>query len=194
VHRGELTKQGSRLVRWAVIEGTVRYHGGGKLAGDYRQIAERRGKNKPPSRSLAKCSCSSTTACATGDPSPGQDRVSELGHAPRALENGMTPTHCGEIDDLLEPEESWPERTMLRAASAKECLATESARSKIDQPWCGTRQPNTAPNPSTSRASITFKRTHDQHQHLDTTPLLQECRSALEPSHSSAMLRAWTFD
>jgi transposase len=46
VHRGNLTKQGSLLVRWAVIEGTVRYHGGGKLAADYRQIAERRGKNK----------------------------------------------------------------------------------------------------------------------------------------------------
>jgi hypothetical protein len=39
-------KQGSRLVRWAVIEGTVRYHGGGKLAADYRHIAQRRGKNK----------------------------------------------------------------------------------------------------------------------------------------------------
>jgi transposase len=46
VHRGQLTKQGSRLVRWAVVEGTVRYHGGGKLAADYRKIAERRGKNK----------------------------------------------------------------------------------------------------------------------------------------------------
>src|SRR5215217_5741469 len=46
VQRGQLTKQGSRLVRWAVIEGTVRYHGGGKLAADFRQIAERRGKNK----------------------------------------------------------------------------------------------------------------------------------------------------
>jgi transposase len=46
VRRGGITKQGSRLVRWAVIEGTVRYHGGGKLAADYRQIAERRGKNK----------------------------------------------------------------------------------------------------------------------------------------------------
>ena len=46
VRRGAVTKQGSRLVRWAVIEGTVRYHGGGKLAADYRQIAERRGKNK----------------------------------------------------------------------------------------------------------------------------------------------------
>jgi transposase len=45
VHRGEMTKQGSRLVRWAVM-GTVRYHGGGKLAADYRRIAERRGKNR----------------------------------------------------------------------------------------------------------------------------------------------------
>jgi transposase len=46
VRRGGVTKQGSRLVRWAVIEDTVRYHGGGKLAADYRTIAERRGKNK----------------------------------------------------------------------------------------------------------------------------------------------------
>jgi transposase len=46
VRRGNITKQGSRLVRWAVIEGTVRYHGGGKLAADYRTIAERRGTNK----------------------------------------------------------------------------------------------------------------------------------------------------
>jgi transposase len=46
VHRGGVTKQGSRLVRWAVIEGTVRYHGGPHLAAAYRQIAERRGKHK----------------------------------------------------------------------------------------------------------------------------------------------------
>ena len=46
VRRGGVTKQGSRLVRWAVIEGTVRYHGGGKLAADFHKIAERRGKNK----------------------------------------------------------------------------------------------------------------------------------------------------
>jgi len=46
VHRGAVTKQGSRLVRWAVIEGTVRYHGGGKLAADWHRIAERRGKHK----------------------------------------------------------------------------------------------------------------------------------------------------
>jgi transposase len=54
VRRGNVTKQGSRLVRWAVIEGTVRYHGGGKLAADYRAIAERRGKNKATVASARK--------------------------------------------------------------------------------------------------------------------------------------------
>ena len=46
VRRGGVTKQGSRLVRWAVIEGTVRYHGGPTLAADWHQIAERRGTHK----------------------------------------------------------------------------------------------------------------------------------------------------
>jgi transposase len=46
VHRGRITKQGSRLVRWALIEAVSRYHGGPKLAGDYRRIAQRRGRNK----------------------------------------------------------------------------------------------------------------------------------------------------
>jgi transposase len=44
--RGPITKQGSRLVRWALIEAVSRYHGGPKLAGDFRCIAERRGTNK----------------------------------------------------------------------------------------------------------------------------------------------------
>jgi transposase len=44
--RGRISKQGSRLLRWALIEGTARYHGGPTMAGAYRRIAERRGKNK----------------------------------------------------------------------------------------------------------------------------------------------------
>jgi transposase len=44
--RGSITKQGSKLVRWAVIEAVSRYHGGPRLAGDFRRIAERRGTNK----------------------------------------------------------------------------------------------------------------------------------------------------
>jgi transposase len=44
--RGPITKQGSRLVRWALIEAVSRYHGGPRLAGDVRRIAQRRGTNK----------------------------------------------------------------------------------------------------------------------------------------------------
>jgi hypothetical protein len=44
--RGSITKQGSRLVRWALIEAVSRYHGGPGLAAGFRRIAERRGTNK----------------------------------------------------------------------------------------------------------------------------------------------------
>jgi hypothetical protein len=46
VRRGRITKQGSKLVRWAVIEAVSRYHGGPRLAGGFRRVAERRGTNK----------------------------------------------------------------------------------------------------------------------------------------------------
>jgi transposase len=48
VHRGSITKQGSRLVRWAAIEavGNYRAKGNEQLRADYRRIAERRGKYK----------------------------------------------------------------------------------------------------------------------------------------------------
>ena len=45
-HRREISKQGSRLLRWALIEAISRYHGGPVLAGKYREIAKRRGKNR----------------------------------------------------------------------------------------------------------------------------------------------------
>ena len=44
--RGRISKQGSRLLRWALIEGTARYHGGPTMIGAHRRIAQRRGKNK----------------------------------------------------------------------------------------------------------------------------------------------------
>jgi transposase len=43
VHRGHITKQGSRLVRWAAVEAVQRQRGS-KIAADYRRIAERRGR------------------------------------------------------------------------------------------------------------------------------------------------------
>jgi transposase len=44
VHRGSITKQGSRLVRWAAIEAVSKNHGGDIIKGFYRQVAERRGR------------------------------------------------------------------------------------------------------------------------------------------------------
>lgn len=45
-HRKGITKQGSKLLRWSLIEGVSRYHGGEKLMSDYHRIAKRRGTNK----------------------------------------------------------------------------------------------------------------------------------------------------
>jgi len=44
--RGRITKQGSRLLRWALIEGISSTHGGVVLAAQYRKLAKRRGTNK----------------------------------------------------------------------------------------------------------------------------------------------------
>jgi transposase len=45
VRRGSITKQGSKLVRWAAVEAISRNHGSGKIKADYHRIAERRGRN-----------------------------------------------------------------------------------------------------------------------------------------------------
>ncbi len=45
VHRGPITKQGSRLVRWAAVEAISRNRGGTWLQLDYHRIADRRGPN-----------------------------------------------------------------------------------------------------------------------------------------------------
>ena len=45
VRRGKVTKQGSKLVRWAAIEAISHVRGGPKLKADYHRIADRRGIN-----------------------------------------------------------------------------------------------------------------------------------------------------
>jgi transposase len=44
VRRGRITKQGSKLVRWAAVEAVARQRGATKIQRDLRRIAERRGK------------------------------------------------------------------------------------------------------------------------------------------------------
>jgi transposase len=45
VRRGSITKQGSRLLRWAAIEAVSKNHGDGDVKATYRRVAERRGRN-----------------------------------------------------------------------------------------------------------------------------------------------------
>jgi transposase len=45
IRRGSITKQGSRLLRWAAVEAISKNHGHNKIKNDYRRIAERRGRN-----------------------------------------------------------------------------------------------------------------------------------------------------
>jgi transposase len=45
-HDQGITKRGSKLLRWALIEGISRYHGGPHLAVEFHRLADRRGKNK----------------------------------------------------------------------------------------------------------------------------------------------------
>jgi transposase len=45
VHRGPISKQGSRLLRWAAVEAVAKNHAGGNFKDAYRRIAERRGRN-----------------------------------------------------------------------------------------------------------------------------------------------------
>jgi transposase len=45
VRRGSITKQGSRLVRWAAVEAVSKNHGGDTIKTFYRRVAERRGRN-----------------------------------------------------------------------------------------------------------------------------------------------------
>jgi len=55
VRRGSITKQGSRIVRWAAVEAVSRNHGGDKIKVDYRRIAERRGRNIARVAAARKC-------------------------------------------------------------------------------------------------------------------------------------------
>jgi transposase len=45
VHRGHITKQGSKLVRWATVEAIQRHPTTAKIAADRKRIEARRGKN-----------------------------------------------------------------------------------------------------------------------------------------------------
>jgi len=43
---GTTDKQGSKLLRWALIEGISRTHGGPHLTAEFHRLSDRRGRNK----------------------------------------------------------------------------------------------------------------------------------------------------
>ncbi|MGH9153283.1 MAG: IS110 family transposase [Acidimicrobiales bacterium] len=45
VHRGHISKQGSRLVRWAAVEAVARQRGATPIRAHHHRVAERRGRN-----------------------------------------------------------------------------------------------------------------------------------------------------
>jgi hypothetical protein len=60
-----ISKQGSRLLRWAAVEAVHKNHAGGDFKAAYRRIAERAAVISPRWPPAAKFSPSCITACAT---------------------------------------------------------------------------------------------------------------------------------
>jgi hypothetical protein len=94
----------------------------------------------------------------------------------------MTPAQRGEVDELLEPVRSWSERTTLPLGQRRNA---RQPRLPISDQRTLVRNTTTQMTLQlvNDRACIRLRRHHDQHQHLDTAPLLQECRSALTTAH-----------
>ena len=91
--RGKITKQGSKLVRWAALEAIVRYHGGPPLRDTFHRIAERRGTNKARIATARRLMTLVYYGLRDGEIRCLQrGRRVKLGHDPKRLGIGMTPT------------------------------------------------------------------------------------------------------
>ena len=65
VRRGHITKQGSRIVRWAAVEAVAHQRSDTPIRLHHRRVGERRASRSGVWRPPANFSSSSTTACAT---------------------------------------------------------------------------------------------------------------------------------
>ena len=180
VRRGGVTKQGSRLVRWAVIEGTVRYHGGGKLAADYRAIAERRGKNKATVAIARKVLTLVYYGLRDGEiRCLAPTRHEQLGHDRTRARNRHDPRTAARSTNCLSPS-GRGRNAPRRHRSAKECPAAEPALVRSTNHGA---EPDNPPPHTTRRCNAPARNDNDtttSANHVDTAPLLQECRSGAD--------------
>jgi len=85
VRRGHITKQGSRLVRWAAVEGTARQHGHTLVKATHRRVGERAAGPSVASPRRASSSLSSPTASGTARSAPWPRRDEAPGAGRREL-------------------------------------------------------------------------------------------------------------
>ena len=105
VHRGHITKQGSKLVRWAAVEAIQRHPTTAKIALDHTGSKPAAARTSPRSPRHANCSPWSTTGCATDTSarSTAPGRREHSGRNPRAAAHLSDPRTIGVVARLIDP-------------------------------------------------------------------------------------------
>ncbi|GAF51495.1 putative transposase, partial [Rhodococcus wratislaviensis NBRC 100605] len=105
VRRGHITKQGSKLVRWAAVEAIQRQPAGTKISADRKRIEARRGRNIAKVAAARKLLTSSTTGSVT------ERSARWLGNGRRREQPGrdtraaaeLSDPRTGVVADLIDP-------------------------------------------------------------------------------------------
>jgi hypothetical protein len=162
VVRGKITKQGSKLVRWAALEAIVRYHGGPPLRDHFHRVAERRGTTKARIATARRLMTLVYYGLRDGEIRCLQrGRRVKLGHAPSAFGIGMTPTRWRR-------RRTWfPSRT---GAWTNASLGCESPRART-RSWPRSSAPIVRGRPVVARSGVTRAR----------VPPVRGCRAGVVP-------------
>ncbi|MGN5382506.1 transposase [Streptomyces lasalocidi] len=118
VRRGHVTKQGSKLVRWAVVE-AIRRPTTSKIAEDRARIEARRGRNIAKVAAARKLLRWSPTGCATDTSAPWPARRREQPGGGRRAAGQLSGPLNGAAVDLIGPVCPTSYRSM-RPSAAKE--------------------------------------------------------------------------
>ena len=103
VHRGHLTKQGSKAVRWAAIEAVQRHPTTAKIAADKHRIQARRGTNIATVAAARKLLTLVYYGLRARPGRPPQSGVSTPGRNTRAAADLSDPPTLGVVARLIDP-------------------------------------------------------------------------------------------